>query len=1799
MNDNKIASQIEDWRRRLLDLTKRNRLINCKIGPTSALELEHPAPDEIWDSLAIREAKLTFVTKSDLVGNLPLLSHASDDGGIDATVDELQDAEPRSIPLKDCLASKRLQSDHLLTELTDAKLNTRLKRLALTAKTSIEEQGVNVLFAAFGLLEWYESEDSEVLHVAPLLLLPVELKRAEISGLWQLGVYENEVTENQCLRELLKANFRFELPAFEKDEEESHADPFEYFDRVTKYLVERPESKRWRVRGDVILGTFSFQKIAMWDDLGKNAERIAGHGICRGIAGDGASVEFGSANLPAPREFDRQIPPSEVHCVLDNDSSQFEAILAAKRGTSLVVDGPPGTGKSQTIANIIAECLAEQKTVLFVSEKAAALEVVKRRLDDQRLGDFCLECHSHKASKKEVLAELGRCLNLPVEQYRDQTAELTRLGDLRRKLNDYVQAIHERRAALQLTPFEAHGQLAALHAVRPSRAGVRDVLATSRQNLEEILASLHSLSRCKSALAEYASHPWRGFLPDSYSLSLTDDVRATLELVARVTDALGGEIELLHAQGLLSDEPTLAELPQRLARIGELLAYPLIPRAWFGPAALDLADSIEQLHNSEERLRSLQTRWPQFGPTIGNVPTESRRAALSFRSDEVLGRLRLDGSISIRSFSKNLARLLEQLAALRHAVVNLRGAIDQFSRALQVRIDVKSSFGVLHKLSSLGSTVAATGSLKLAWFDDTERARLLQVEATVRNDISVANDIAQRHHDIWTAEAYTEEGETIATEARQFESIWQRWWGTFNGRWGAFHRRARRLYVNQPPQSGAELVADLDNLQTYHRRVRCRRGVEEQHRANLVFDNRGESDWGALRRGLDAIDRVQTIIRVPDKLKQVLCTEGMIDRSALRSAASTIERELSQIDQSVNQINEHFSLYRLTERRCAYLDLSSDEFESWLAATEQSLQQFMQCFADVEASLLPDSDAPLAQLADVFQTHDASVAQAEEGALLRQKLASIQDDAGEAITASAALSPQVVETARGLKRLLQKYGAQPPECVVAVSSDATIRRSVAEATASLEGKLREELEPAWERLEKFFPLDQPISDGIRLNQLSLKRMNQWANERLAQLPKLPEWMELRRVERRLENSGLRPILSEVLEGQITSENAPYAFQARFLRDWLDAVYRDDPVLQGFSVDDHEAILQSFQASDQHFIDGAYKRIRQMLLAHPDRPHAGMLNAPPSSELGIIMRESTRKRPRLPLRQLFRKIPSILQRLKPCVMMSPLAVSTYLDSPELLFDVVIFDEASQVRPYDAIGAIYRGKQLLVAGDQQQLPPTSFFDRADSVGDEDLPAEDDRDETQDISEYESILDVCCSLGMPRKRLRWHYRSRRESLIAFSNQFFYGRELITFPSVFDVEGQSAVKLHFVERGRWVSTTSGGYNPIEAKETVALIVRHIEQWPNRSLGVITFNQRQQFAVDDELDKIKKQRPDIAEFFSDARREPFFIKNLENVQGDERDHIILGIAYGPDAQGKFAMRFGPLNQKGGQRRLNVAITRARYQLDVVSSIHADQINLSKTNAEGAKLLRSFLDFAERGVSAIASATSESPTAEHDSEFEAEVERALRERGCDVRRQVGCSGFRIDLALVHPQRVGRYVLGIECDGAAYHSSATARDRDRLRQEVLEGLGWKLCRVWSTDWIRNPSRQIDRVLAAYQEQLLRCDTEASDVSADEAELAEVTEEEPLLKVRNSVDETMRIYSYNSIEDVPDRVIGELLRELLTRYGQTTRDELIKSTARQLGFQRTGRKIQQRLEGSLEIMVGRGEVKWGEDGCVSIA
>jgi len=577
---------------------------------------------------------------------------------------------------------------------------------------------------------------------------------------------------------------------------------------------------------------------------------------------------------------------------------------------------------------------------------------------------------------------------------------------------------------------------------------------------------------------------------------------------------------------------------------------------------------------------------------------------------------------------------------------------------------------------------------------------------------------------------------------------------------------------------------------------------------------------------------------------------------------------------------------------------------------------------------------------------------------------------------------------------------------------------------------------------------------------------------------------------------------------------------------------------------------------------------------------------------------------MPLRRLFEKIPNLLPTLKPCLMMSPLSVAQFLPADRYRFDLVIFDEASQVRPHDAIGAIMRGRQIVVAGDRRQLPPTSFFDRA---ADESLI-----DDDQDIRALESILDALRAKAMPSSQLLWHYRSRHEDLISFSNRNFYDSQLITFPSATAERSPTrGVRLEYVSDAVYederdaVLTTAVRVNRTEARRVAQLVVHHARTRPDESLGVVALNMRQQEVINEEIKQLRLLDQTLDDFFDPERPDLFFVKALEQVQGDERDVIMISVGYGKNRSGVLSHNFGPINQDGGERRLNVLVTRARLQVVVVSSIRAGDIDPSKTQKRGPLLLKSYLDFAERGQIAL-DAQTVGGDGDYESPFEEQVGNALSQAGYTVRRQVGTSRFRIDLAIVHPDHPGRYVLGIECDGKTYHQSKTARDRDRLRQEILEGLGWAIHRIWSTDWIRQPDRELDKVIARIA-QLLSDDVadERDDWNGDAASIdigdaadsndldegtfsahdaphrAAIEQPAPLSVPYDVAQVRPHRGGYGAILSIASHQIAELVAECVDVEGPVHEDLLLRRITVAFGHQRAGARIAAHVGEAIQI------------------
>ncbi|MBO2013029.1 DUF3320 domain-containing protein [Hymenobacter negativus] len=521
-----------------------------------------------------------------------------------------------------------------------------------------------------------------------------------------------------------------------------------------------------------------------------------------------------------------------------------------------------------------------------------------------------------------------------------------------------------------------------------------------------------------------------------------------------------------------------------------------------------------------------------------------------------------------------------------------------------------------------------------------------------------------------------------------------------------------------------------------------------------------------------------------------------------------------------------------------------------------------------------------------------------------------------------------------------------------------------------------------------------------------------------------------------------------------------AVRQTWLENLQKVAYEQHPALRQFERAGHEELAARFRQADR---DSLYhNRVRAM-----QNHHAQLPNQQAGGQMLVLRNEFAKKSRHLSIRRLMQEAGRAVQAIKPVFMMSPLSVASFLPPGAVAFDLVVFDEASQVKPVDALGAIARGKQLVVVGDSKQLPPTSFFDSLTNSGEE-------ADEENVTADIQSILELCTARQMPERMLRWHYRSLHQSLIAASNHLFYDDKLVIFPSP-GGQGHLGLVYHHLPETHYERGTTRT-NPAEAAAVAEAVLHHARTSPTLTLGVVAFSTAQRQAIQDALEIRRWQHPETEAFFSRHAHEPFFIKNLENVQGDERDVIFISIGYGRTKDGYLTMSFGPLNGEGGERRLNVLITRARQRCEVFTNLTADDLDLSRTPARGVAALKTFLSFAQHGRLN----RNEETDRALESPFEEAVHRALTARGYQVRPQVGSQGFYLDLAVVDPDQPGRYVLGIECDGAMYHSARSARDRDRLRQEVLESVGWRLHRIWSTDWFRDPAGETERTVAAIEE-----------------------------------------------------------------------------------------------------------------------
>jgi len=1388
-------TKIGALRKNLLDLTMRNKLLNFK-PLAKSIKVVDEIPTEIYQLMVLEDKKMQFIprarkpVKVDVEGAQKPEDVEIEEEELKLKPIDITDKEASllwKLPLPNSKVSNKHRNLLLQTNHEAEELQKRLFYINQQARSVLEEQGYNILYLALGFLEWTENNDPETKRKAPLILIPVELERKKVKGSFKLKWTGEDIIPNISLQEKLLEQ-GVELPDFEMPEHKEGI--YHYFEAVSDAIEPK---KSWNVIYEIYLNFFSFTKFVMYKDLDPaswGGVSISENSIIKTLFDDVESIVETEFN---EEDVDQKLCSKDVFNVVDADSSQIAVIEEAKSGMNLVVEGPPGTGKSQTIVNLISELMANGKTVLFVSEKMAALEVVKSRLDSIGLGEFCLELHSHKSNKKNVLKELERSLYSQYDRLKPMDEEFEELEKLKLELNQYNEVLHTSIGNSGFSPFQLFGmkEEAIQHFKKVERniprAHIENPESYTQKDWKNAVSTLKNVTEVITPLKPISKNAWYNTEPGTILPTDSEDISELLEkAVLTLNDVEADLYELIELTG------------------------------------------IRKPLNKSELDSSLKTALLIADP-LTNDPDVIFNPVWEIGRSEII------------------------------KIIDILVEYDTNRKELEKRFNK----GVLN------------------------------------TDIQSLLDDYQE------------------TSSKFLKS--------FRGKYKKSKDKIAKLYRHDVPEDDEVVIQDLKTLKS------CQELQKRLEKLNSEAKTVFGEDWKGTETDLNKIkDLAEWVLTVRKLLKTGKITERTFDIIVDGPDTATING-------TIQKLNKDYG-------------------------------NFLKVYKAIKGYIKIDEEL-------VF----------------------------------------------GAKMRFVRF---------------------------------HELESRIENFQKGMPL-------------------------------LQKWSQLTAILNETPSPIAQPIVELIKADNINIDDIIPCLKANFADDLLRNAFLENHILSSFIGEIHERKIGRFIDLDRKIISLNRKRISNRIAYN--RPHINT-TVSRNSELGILLSEFNRKRGHMPIRKLLSNAGNLVKKIKPCFMMSPLSVAQFIDpknSVDLRFDVVIFDEASQVKPEDALGAFLRANQAVVMGDTRQLPPTTFFDII-------LETDENQDyEIASISDMESILHLCKG-RFPTKMLRWHYRSRHESLIALSNQEFYDNNLLIYPSPCHETESLGLKFEYMEdtiydRGRTSS------NRLEARRVVEAAGDHYREYGlSKSLGIGTFNIKQQQAILEEVELYLRQNPILEKYFSSDLEEHFFVKNLETIQGDERDVIFISVGYGNDENGHLSLNFGPLNREGGERRLNVLITRAREKTVVFSNFRHTEINLNENAPFGLRALKSFLKYSETKLLD----TRYDSDDELNTEFEDSLYEFLRSHDYEVHKQVGCAGFRIDLAVVDPEEKGKYLVGIECDGETYHSSPVARDRDRLRQQILEGLEWHIYRVWSTDWYRNRAESEKRLLEAVKnakdlKPIVKLDTTPSD------------------------------------------------------------------------------------------------------------
>ena len=1721
-----VDVKLDRARTELLDLSARNRLLNVPRSSKTAktIEIFEERSEEVFRLLVRDGRNFTFV---------PRHEKASSDKGSEVTPDDEDGLTELPQPeedekVEDRGVARRHSDTRLQTRMTSNGLQKRLLDLYNDARTTEEEQGVNILFLALGTLKWIDPQNAANIRYAPLLLVPVTLERGSAGKRFKLKARQEDFASNLSLEAYLDRVHALKLPAFEATEEFSLP---HYMQSVVETVAIKND---WEVRpNDIVLGFFSFAKFLMYRDLDPETwpveARITTQPLVRALLTKGFAPS--PESVPEGARIDDHIQPDAMTHIMDCDSSQTLAVHDVRSGRDLVIQGPPGTGKSQTIANIIAAAVADGKSVLFVAEKMAALDVVKRRLDQSGVGDACLELHSNKVSKRSVLDELRRTWQLGSPCGRLSGALLHRLTEARDYLNAHADRMHRQHPQAELVPYQVFGQLVRLRRAgqRPTDFSLNQAVHWSNNDREQRADLLAELAERITEIGRPDDHPWCGIGLESVIPTMIDRLVPRLDELGRaLADWRTSEASLarcveMQTAGSFAEAETAKVLARRVASAPTLDAAALCHAVW-----QTSGHEIDRLLKAGRAYKRGKQR----------LATLTRESAPDTDIEPIIKSLSvLPPGFSAAAFQRvhNLTELLPRITA---EVARLADELGVASGA--------DNLVAIEQMCTLAERVAAAPDASPEAFSAVVWERGVEQADDLAKAVVTLEEARREIGAFVTDHAWT----TELSSVRQALATHTGFFRKLNADW----RRAMaivRTVLRDHTIPVHEVLARLDILLKGQTAMRAMTEGDAFGRAAFAEDWRGERTasapllalvaWMRTLRGLGAEPRL-IAARLSDR--PALGYRSAAVRQLTAEAAKLLAELWTDLDNTV---------------AAAFYDAPAPDRAS-LAGLVKWLAPVAIAHSASSAALTGEPTVPerIDRLRKIAAWQRAAATLSEGAELGRAAFGAAWSGIVSDWPALTAAARWIVENA-DIRMLAARVDSR---------AELTI---IVEAVADGQTKLQANLETLFAdlRTSSSILFAAPMM-GTSLETIA-QRLATWINS----AEQLSKWIAYRVRADRARELELSPLVDRLQDGRAAPCDLVPAFHMACLEAILNDMIRLDPELGRF-----DGTLHAKRALE--FADLDRKRILAAAVEVVTAHHRGMPSPSGVGPIGILQAEIARRRGHMAIRKLMLNAAPAIQALKPVMMMSPLSVAQFLTPGRMSFDLLVMDEASQIQPVDALGAIARCRQVVVVGDERQLPPTRFFSKMTGA----QPEVDD-DEGAGVADIESILGLFVARGLPQRMLRWHYRSRHQSLIAVSNRAFYESRLFIVPSPYTGEMGMGLMFRHVPQGIFDSGGTGT-NAIEAKVVAQEVIRHARTQPQHSLGVATFSAAQRRAIQDELELLRRLSPDTEAFFHAHSGEPFFVKNLENVQGDERDVIMISVGYGKSSQGRMLMNFGPLSSDGGERRLNVLISRAKHRCEVFASITDEDIDLERAKSKGVFAFKLFLRYARTGQLDVARLS----TRPMDSVFEEQVADALQALGYQVHPQVGMAGFFIDLAIADAERPGRYLLGIECDGAAYHSSQSARDRDRLRQSVLEDHGWIIHRIWSSDWFQRPQEQLERVVAAIaaaksklDDQLERCVHEIGAVPVEIVPIKRkgVTEIGPYDVSAAYQEANLNSTPGAELHNVPTGQLAELTVQVVTAEGPVHKNEIVARIRTAWKLQRAGGRIQAAVESAIEFAV----------------